>query len=98
MPAEPAGVADLKELEWVRIMADNEKNAIMVLTVGKPINVKETVEQIQNAMESATAPRVSPLIRVTDDRGAEHRINVNQIVEFHELIQYASASGRSELS
>ena len=79
-------------------MADNEKNAIMVLTVGKPINVKETVEQIQNAMESATTPRVSPLIKVTDDRGTEHQISVNQIVEFHELVQYESVSERSQLS
>jgi hypothetical protein len=78
-------------------MADDKKNAIMVLTVGKPISVKETIEQIQNAMESATTPRVSPLIKVTDDRGTEHQISVNQIVEFHELVQYESVSERSQL-
>ena len=74
-------------------MADNEINAIIVLTEGKAINVRETVEQILNAIEGVTSRHI-PLITVTDEGGNEHRINANQIVEFHEPIESGSVGFR----
>lgn len=72
-------------------MADTETNAVIVLAVGTPIAVRETVAQIQNGIDGSTSRHI-PVITVTDNRGTEHRINVNQIVEFHEPVHYESAS------
>jgi hypothetical protein len=70
-------------------MADSDTKTIIVLSEGK-VEVNETVEEILNAIEGVTSRHI-PLIAVTDDRGVEHQINVNQIVQFHEPIPYRSA-------
>ena len=66
-----------------------ETKAVVVLSEGGPINAQESVEQILNAIEGVTSRHI-PLITVTDDRGNEHRINANQIVEFHAPIDHGS--------
>jgi hypothetical protein len=71
-------------------MADTETRAVIVLSAGKPIKVRETVEEILHALEAVTSRHI-PVINVTDDRGTEHRINANQILEFHEPIEHGSA-------
>ena len=70
-------------------MANNETKAVIVLSEGRPINVQETVEQILDAIEGVTSRHI-PLITVTDDHGNKHRINANQIVEFHDPIESGS--------
>ena len=71
-------------------MADNETRAVIVLSAGEPIKVKETVEEILRALEAVTSLHI-PVIKVTDDRGTELRINANQILKFHEPIERESA-------
>jgi uncharacterized protein YlzI (FlbEa/FlbD family) len=64
-------------------MADNEPKSVIVLTVGKPITVTQSIDEILNAIEGVTSRHI-PLITVTEISGVEHRINANQIVEFHQ--------------
>jgi hypothetical protein len=71
-------------------MADNETKAVIVMSEGTPLNVRQTVEEILTAIEGVTSRHI-PLITVMDERGNEHRINANQIVEFHEPIPPKSA-------
>ena len=66
-------------------MADNDTKAVIVLTEGDPLNVRETVEQIMNRIEGVTSRHI-PLIEVTDDSGNAHRVNAQEIVQFHEPI------------
>ena len=71
-------------------MADEDENTVIVLTDGTKLNVQETVEQIMNLIEGVTSRHI-PLIKVTDERGVEHRINASEIVQFHAPIPYRSA-------
>jgi hypothetical protein len=71
-------------------MADNDTKAVIVLTEGNPLNVQESVDQIMSLIEGVTSRHI-PLIKVTDERGIEHQINAQEIVQFHEPIPYRSA-------
>jgi hypothetical protein len=70
-------------------MADNDTKTVIVLREGQELKVQETVEQVMNAIEGVTSRHI-PLIKLTDERGIEHQINANQIVQFHEPIPYRS--------
>jgi hypothetical protein len=54
----------------------------IVLATGDKLRVRETPDQIENAIAVATTPHI-PLIKVTETGGQERRINIAQIVEFH---------------
>jgi hypothetical protein len=71
-------------------VADNEPKSVIVLTVGNPLTVTQTVDEILNAIEGVTSRHV-PLITVTETpSGVEHRVNAQQIVEFHDSREYGS--------
>jgi hypothetical protein len=73
-------------------MADNDPKSVIILTVGDPLTVTETVDEILRAIEGVTSRHV-PLITVTETpSGVEHRINAEQIVGFHEPREYSSES------
>jgi hypothetical protein len=64
-------------------VAKNETKAVVVLTAGEPIKVRESVEAIRGLI--VNAPHEDPqFIKVVDARGVEHWINLSEIVEFHE--------------
>jgi hypothetical protein len=70
-------------------MAGNEINAVILLGE-RELKVTQTVEQVMNLIEGVTSRHI-PLIKVTDERGIEHQVNANQIIEFHAPIPYRSA-------
>ena len=66
-------------------MADNEKNAVIILDSGKHFNVQNTIKEIESAVE-AKAMVPLPVIKVVDESGREIWINANHIAAFHEYV------------
>jgi uncharacterized protein YlzI (FlbEa/FlbD family) len=66
-------------------MADNEKNAVIILDSGKHFNVQSTIKEIESAVE-AKAMVPLPVIKVVDESGREIWINANHIAAFHEYV------------
>ncbi len=64
-------------------MTAHQTNAVVVLTLGHPFEVQETVEQIQHDINGVSSPHVA-LVTVTDGHGIQRRINAAQIVEFYD--------------
>ena len=64
-------------------MADNEKNAVIILDSGKHFNVQSTIKEIEGAVE-AKAMVPLPVIKVVD--ADEIWINANHIAAFHEYV------------
>jgi hypothetical protein len=66
-------------------MADNEKNAVIILDSGKHFNAQSTIKEIEGAVEAKkTVPL--PMIKVVDESGREIWINANHIAAFHEYV------------
>ena len=66
-------------------MADNEKNAVIILDSGKHFNVQSTIKEIEGAVE-ANAMVPLPVIKVVDESGREIWINANHIAAVHEYV------------
>jgi len=66
-------------------MADNEKNAVIILDSGKHFNVQSTIKEIEGAVE-ANAMVPLPVIKVVDESGREIWVNANHIAVFHEYV------------
>ncbi len=66
-------------------MADNEKNAVIILDSGKHFNVRSTIEQINGEIEGRKNLSL-PMIPVVDESGREIWINANHIAAFHEYV------------
>jgi hypothetical protein len=66
-------------------MADNEKNAVIILDSGKHFNAQSTIKEIESAVE-AKAMVPLPVIKVVDESGREIWINANHIAAFHEYV------------
>jgi hypothetical protein len=67
-------------------MPDDERNAVIVLSDGKQIEVQDTVEHIRTLITDSPRGDMS-FMKVTDERGTERWINVREIVEFHEFVE-----------
>jgi uncharacterized protein YlzI (FlbEa/FlbD family) len=66
-------------------MADNDRNAVIILDNGKPLIVQNTVKQISGEIEGQKNLAL-PVIRVVDEDGREVLINATHIVAFHEYV------------
>jgi uncharacterized protein YlzI (FlbEa/FlbD family) len=66
-------------------MADNEKNAVIILDSGKHFNVQTTVKEIEGAVEAEKRLPL-PVIKLVDESGREIWINANHIAAFHEYV------------
>jgi uncharacterized protein YlzI (FlbEa/FlbD family) len=66
-------------------MADNEKNAVIILDSGKHFNVQSTIKEIEGAVEAKKMVPL-PVIKVVDESGREIWINANHIAVFHEYV------------
>jgi uncharacterized protein YlzI (FlbEa/FlbD family) len=66
-------------------MADNEKNAVIILDSGKHFNVQNTIKEIESAVEAKKMVPL-PVIKVVDESGREIWINANHIAAFHEYV------------
>ena len=66
-------------------MADNDKNAVIILDNGKPLIVQGTVKQISGEIEGQKNLAL-PVIKVVDEDGREVLINATHIVAFHEYV------------
>jgi uncharacterized protein YlzI (FlbEa/FlbD family) len=66
-------------------MADNEKNAVIILDSGKHFNVQNTIKEIEGAVEAKKMVPL-PVIKVVDESGREIWINANHIAAFHEYV------------
>jgi hypothetical protein len=66
-------------------MADNEKNAVIILDSGKHFNVQSTIKEIEGAVEAKTMVPL-PVIKVVEESGREIWINANHIAAFHEYV------------
>ena len=69
-------------------MAPSTANAVMVLSAGEPIEVQQTVEEIQALLAGSPSGNVS-FFAVIDTRGKSHWVNAHEIVEFRELREHA---------
>ena len=59
-------------------MADNEKNAVIILDSGKHFNVQNTIKEIESAVEAKKMVPL-PVIKVVNEDGREVWINANHI-------------------
>ena len=66
-------------------MADNDKNAVIILDNGKPLIVQNTVKQISGEIEGQKNLAL-PVIKVVDEDGREVLINATHIVALHEYV------------
>jgi uncharacterized protein YlzI (FlbEa/FlbD family) len=66
-------------------MADNEKNAVIILDSGKHFNVQNTIKEIESEVEAKKMVPL-PVIKVVDESGREIWINANHIAVFHEYV------------
>jgi uncharacterized protein YlzI (FlbEa/FlbD family) len=66
-------------------MADNEKNAVIILDSGKHFNVQNTIKEIESEVEAKKMVPL-PVIKVVDESGREIWINANHIAAFHEYV------------
>ena len=64
-------------------MSDDTSRAVLVLTAGKSIEVKQSVEEIGSLIADSPRGDMS-FFRVVDLRGKQHWVNVREIVEYHE--------------
>ncbi len=71
-------------------MAEDAR-AVMVLNAGTPLEVQQTVKEIESLLAGSPSGNVS-FVRVVDTEGKAHLINTHEIVEFHEPPENASAS------
>jgi uncharacterized protein YlzI (FlbEa/FlbD family) len=74
-------------------MADNEKNAVIILDSGKHFNVQSTVVEIESQITAEKEKGASlqkgaslPTIKVVDESGREIWVNANHIAVFHEYV------------
>lgn len=65
-------------------MAESTANAVLVLSAGEPIEVQQTVEEIQALLAGSPSGNVS-FFAVVDTRGNSHWVNAHEIIEFREL-------------
>ena len=62
-------------------MTDNKINAVITFSNDQRMDVRSTVQQIEDAVGGITVPNIIPSIKVVDAGGREVRINVNHIRE-----------------
>ena len=72
-------------------MTDRENPTELVLATGDKLRVRETPDQIENAIAAAATPHI-PLIKVTESGGQERRINAAQIVAFYAPVRQSSVT------
>ena len=60
-----------------------DAKAILVLTAGDEIRVQQSVEELRALVADAPRGDVA-FMRVIDERGQVHEVNVREVVEFRE--------------
>jgi hypothetical protein len=76
-------------------VADNEKNAVIILDDGNRLDVQTTVEEIKAEIEGQKRMALA-LIKVVGEHGQDVWINANHVSAFYEYVpgQHKVAFGR----